>query len=339
MFQPVSEPERKQTLVLKSFAVLFIVWGHHFGTAVTSYLYSFSVPLLFFIAGMEIHDIENYGLRETVRKLGKRILAPYFLYSAVLYFLWFVLIFLSGKAAEKGYKPLKQVVGIFYSQGMGNYMDWGMHMWYFPALFLSLFLAIVILKNVKRTIPVIVLSLVIFGTGVIFSRVVSFPLPWSLNIACAVQFFIILGHYVLKIPVKRINLNEKVLSLVVLLSLGYIVQQYNIWVDLKQGVFGNILFFLSSSICSLSGFFLLSDVLKNLRVPAIIGGMFTWIFVFHLRLWTLMNVVLSKVWPGFQHQSSFYTLVISLLQIFLIVGMVAIIKQLFRLMERRDRKV
>ena len=316
-------------MTLKGFAVVFIVWGHHFGTGITHYLFSFNVPLLFFIVGLELGNYRKKSFVSEFKNVIKKILVPYFILSFVLYALWFLLIYLTGKAAEKGFSPVQEFLGIFYSQGMGQYMDWGMHMWYFPCLFIAIVLGLLTLKQIRNYTTVIVLSIVLSIVGFSSRYILNYSLPWSLDIAFIGQFFILTGYRLKNLSIKKLHFVVKLLVLTVLFTIGYVSQTNNVWIDMKQHVFGNIFLFSVSVFSSIMFYYLLSGLLTAEKIFVYIGRFFTVIFVFHLRIWTFLNIGFNMILPELNRQSAVVTLLFTGMQIAAVIIIYNILQKIY----------
>lgn len=119
---------------LKAVSIFLIVYGHNDYTSdFGEYLSSFRLPLFFIISGFVRKNKSTISFSDFIHKSTKRLLIPYFILSTALFVLWFFV----GRhyGAGKACNPLKNFLGIFYSQGGSQYMDWGIPMWFLTALF------------------------------------------------------------------------------------------------------------------------------------------------------------------------------------------------------------
>ena len=105
----------------RGLSIFLVVYGHNF-PSVEPYIYSFHVPLFFFIAGM-FHPKEiNLSV---IKRRAKMLLVPYFIWAFALYLFWLFLGRHYGASTEMDASPIKNLIGVFYSQGGPEYMDWG----------------------------------------------------------------------------------------------------------------------------------------------------------------------------------------------------------------------
>jgi len=131
----------------RGLSIFLVVYGHNF-PANEPYIYSFHVPLFFFIAG--IFHPQRVRL-DTIKKRAKMILVPYFIWAALLFLFWVIVGRNYGKSNSEDLSVLDNFMGIFYAQGGQTYMDWGIPMWFLPCIFL-LFLIFSLLQKIKKTL-------------------------------------------------------------------------------------------------------------------------------------------------------------------------------------------
>ena len=65
---------------LRGLAMFFVVWGHLFPSnkwILRKYIYSFHMPLFFFISGLTYKENANMSFKELIKKLFKRLIIPY----------------------------------------------------------------------------------------------------------------------------------------------------------------------------------------------------------------------------------------------------------------------
>jgi len=105
----------------RGLSIFLVVYGHNFPFC-EPYIYSFHVPLFFLIAGLFHPD--KVG-RDTVIRRAKMILTPYFVWSFLLFAFSWLVGRNYGDSTEMNLSVSKKFLGIFYAQGGGEYMSWG----------------------------------------------------------------------------------------------------------------------------------------------------------------------------------------------------------------------
>lgn len=168
----------------KSIAMILVVFGHVASrNLVKDWIYSFHMPLFFFISGITL-NVNHGGYREYVKKLCRKILLPYFLYSLMYW------MFNAAKVIilHKDINLIHNLLGIII-QLRGT--DFTVGVWFLPLLFLSEILVFPLLLQKKRVqIPSIMFLVVI---GFIYAIQVHKVLPWGLDVVPFSAFFIWLG--------------------------------------------------------------------------------------------------------------------------------------------------
>ncbi|GAO29189.1 acyltransferase family protein [Geofilum rubicundum] len=165
---------------LKALSIFLIVYGHNDYTSdFSEYLSSFRLPLFFILSGFVRKDKSTLDFGAFIQKLGRRLLLPYFLLSLLLYVIW---LFVGRHYGEGGtYSPVTNFIGIFYSQGGPQYMDWGIPMWFLTALFCVLLVDFFVARLQRIWQPFV--SLLVGLSGYFYFRMVGIHLPWSLDVA------------------------------------------------------------------------------------------------------------------------------------------------------------
>jgi len=120
---------------IKSIAIFLIVLGHNnYDSKAIIFFNSFSLPVFFIISGFLQGSLHS-NFMDFAKKRAERLLIPYLFFSSFLYMFWIFVGRNVGNSATHHYSVAKNFVGIFYAQGGAEYMDWGIPLWFLPALF------------------------------------------------------------------------------------------------------------------------------------------------------------------------------------------------------------
>lgn len=209
--------------VLKGLGILLVILGHSVkpdGVLATS-IYSFHMPLFFFIAGY-LYNVSKY--LDHVNKLlvhsFQRLIIPYFLVGLISY-IWEVLFF-------HWTNPIPILASFIYSTGnvVLQFPTLGPvgPLWFLTCLFCARVLFIAICKVSKEWDIALQCALVIFitGIGIIVGQYIR--LPWSFDIALAMQSVMFIGYYF-----RKFNIIER-------LNCKWIVPFFFIWAyDIHMG--------------------------------------------------------------------------------------------------------
>ena len=276
---------------VKGFTIFLVVYGHNFPFT-ERYIYSFHMPLFFMLAGF----FHPPGSIQNIKRRFNSIIVPYFCWALLLYIFWFFLGRQYGDSAHLDLSPLKNFFGIFYVQGDRPFMDWGIPLWFLPALFCTFLLLTAIQKIKNVPLKYIVLALTITA-GLSFPRITVQPLPWSIDVAMAALAFYALGFFIF--PLLR-DLSKKSGVIVFLVAgvVNLLLFSHNVKVDIYRSEYGNPMLFLLNGITGslfVLMFFKLFPVFKFLGV---IGKFSLVILALQLFALTCIKFVLAF---GFGH--------------------------------------
>jgi acyltransferase len=250
----------------RGIGVILVVFGHTFQVySVTSYVYAFHMPLFFLLSGYTF-NIQNHrqDLGRFLRRNFLRLMVPYF-GAAILSYLFY------------GYlAPILSLPEINLSTAAGGILNGnGINLpfndvlWFLPAFFFAgiIFLALgFILRGIKLAIGVLVVSFL----GLIIG--LSYHLPFGLDIAMTMQFFLYCGHFFRK--TDWLEKTKKSKARCILIALATIVvtcifSSINGRVDLMTRIYGQpIVFFIagisgSVAVLMISSFFSIEGIQYN----------------------------------------------------------------------------
>jgi fucose 4-O-acetylase-like acetyltransferase len=226
-------PKRIEYLdIARGIGILLVVLGHNDLGALSPFLhkfiYSFHIPLFFFLSGYFINT--SLPFLDFLRKRFHAILKPY-LFTIFL-------IYLASVSFEKmGFETaLGRILKSLY--GSINYIDWG-QLWFLPHLFVVSLYAFIFISVVNRLrerwvtwgilLATLVISLLFLHSFYPFSislfdkdyRV--YGLPFSLDVVLLSGFFFILGREVRQLTFERSFDNS---LLLIGAGLGLVVLNY-----------------------------------------------------------------------------------------------------------------
>lgn len=138
--------------LLKGITIFLVVLGHH-DTILTNCIYSFHMPLFFFISGIFHSNYNSY--KKLIVKKVKSLIIPYFIFASTLFIFWLVIGRKYGESAIKN-TPIKIAFnGIFIGSNIKGYssMEWGSPVWFLLCLFIVINLCYFILKlEIKKRV-------------------------------------------------------------------------------------------------------------------------------------------------------------------------------------------
>lgn len=232
------------------------------------------MPLFFFISGY-LHKVEDSTFNYIKRK--EKLIKKYFIGSGILFLFWFLIGRKFGLTALYSGNVWENILGIFYGSTnvkSGIRMDWGVQMWFIPALIMTGAFSNLILNGKK---VILVLALLI-GLNIL-----NYKLPFNLENIILILPFYILGYYV-----RNYNCNffkstfvEKS-SLILFSILGLLAYKYNGPLDMRTGAYKNILFMYFAAFSTITLLFCYFRNQEKLSVITLIGNFSLEIMIFHL---------------------------------------------------------
>lgn len=180
----------------KGIGLLLVILGHTRLPYASSLIYTFHIPLFFFLSGA-VFSGTKYGFKEFFVKKFKSLVIPYFCLGAVI-FLFFSIVY-----AVQG-EPLGA-----YTDMLFNFLrqEHFWTIWFLAGLFITEIIYYWINKLLcKYKFAVTAASVIVCVLGLLRYRLGFDGLPWNIDIALVAQFFFHLGY--------RFKLNEKLQSLV-----------------------------------------------------------------------------------------------------------------------------
>lgn len=179
--------------VARGIGLMLVVISHSCG--LNSYLINFYIPLFFVLSGYTYKGGRSYG--ENIAKKAKRLLVPYFGYSAVL-FLFYMLL---GRTAEE---MKHSAFGIFYSRfclydttlvedNVYLFTIANGAMWYLTAFFAASLLFHLIADRALSSKKFLVGCIVVLLAVTMAVAELPVLLPWSIDLAGVAALFMLSG--------------------------------------------------------------------------------------------------------------------------------------------------
>ena len=286
---------------LKGLGILFVVLGHCFPPQqqLTNYLYSFHIPLFFFISGYFFPGMKNQlRFKEYFNKRFKRLMLPYFGYGIFTYLVWLAVGRKFGVNKELAISPLKPLIGLFYGNGFDNYLVFNIAIWFLPALFSTLILYFWLFHYFNRNqVYLFSGTLALLIIGIIDSKYNNFRLPWGIDISFVAIFFIYLGHQG-KAVLSKIWRQKTYIKFglgILFLLIGYFFQRLNSGVSFNSHSYGNIFYCILAASSSILGYTVVTKVLLNNRILVFLGVNSLKILALHILSFSLISAFIKFV--------------------------------------------
>jgi fucose 4-O-acetylase-like acetyltransferase len=291
----IKAPEKRINWIdlVKGFGIVLVIYAHNFPYLET-YIYGFHMPLFFFISGL-FHPKElNITI---VKKRAKQILIPYFIWSFLLFLFWFFIGRKFGDSIDLNVSAFKNFIGIFYAQGGVEYMNWGIPMWFLPAIFLNLII-FGFVKKIKRNSYQILCVLALISFGFLIPKIFEINLIWSLDVSMVSLFFYASAFYLKDFFLKIKNQYELTILFGLLLAHIFCSIYFSQKIDMYRSNYGNEFLFLLNASIGISFWVLFFKKIKKVKILGFLGKNTIPILALHLRSLTVIKLFLLLFWSS-----------------------------------------
>ncbi|MDQ1254374.1 MAG: acyltransferase, partial [Euryarchaeota archaeon] len=173
---------------LKGFGIMLVVFAHYkLPIALDTYIFSFHMPLFFFISGF-LFNFAKYteSAKNFVKGRFSSLIIPYFAFAAFTCLFYFLLdeLYTPGVITVKFFEAdiYYTVYSILYSQT--TMISYNGPLWFLTCLFVTELLFFWLAKRYYWQRWKLVISLIVAGIiGYLYSVYVPFTLPWNADVA------------------------------------------------------------------------------------------------------------------------------------------------------------
>jgi acyltransferase len=207
---------------LKGFGIMLVVLAHHsLPIALDTYIFSFHMPLFFFISGF-LFDFGKYteSSGNFVKGRFRSLIVPYFCFAVITCIFYFLLdeLYTPGIASIKFFEN-----SIFHGishilVAFGPAISYNPPLWFLTCLFVTELLFYGLAKKYYGDPEKLVFWLIIAGViGYLYSIYLPFRIPWNVDVALAAIVFYGAGNLF-----KRLTEPESKVSFSLKLDSGFI---------------------------------------------------------------------------------------------------------------------
>ena len=224
--------------ILKGLGMIFVCWGHlDPGGFMETHIYSFHMPLFFFISGY-LFLRSNYDLKTCIRKKFQGLIKPYLIFATIS-----LVISLAMKVTT--IVDIKtNISNFFFLRGT---VGWNSPIWFLVVLFICEVAYRALYNNFRFSIVNLsILGIVIIGYVV---QKVNLVLPFGIHIVPIGMVFYHIGVLFKKLDMKEVVIKYKsiicILTLIFNILFSYVL---NIRISVYHHSYGNFLFFMIAAI-------------------------------------------------------------------------------------------
>lgn len=175
--------------IAKAIGIILVIAGHSYNDCgLINWIYSFHMPLFFFLSGLTF-TVNDRTITGFIKRKVKSLLIPYLMYSFVYIIFYFVINTFGNGTIDL----VKRILGIFISVRNSEY---SIGLWFLLILFVAEVALAIIVRAIKNTfILAIVIGSLLF-INFLYVNYIGVVLPWGVDTLGVVLFFMYLGYYV-----------------------------------------------------------------------------------------------------------------------------------------------
>jgi acyltransferase len=251
---------------LRAIGIVLVVLGHTLGISegVEKYIFSFHMPLFFFISGLVLTPIRlSQSFAEAMRHYGAD--------------------------AALGVEAWRPVIGTFYGIGVDGWLQHNAMLWFFPCLFVTHLTFRAVHERVKGWVQCVVIAGLAW-LGYLLSQVLPVRLPWGVEIALIALPFYALGQILALRDawLPRAGLSTALL-LILFTALQFTCIEINGRVDMNFISLGNPLLFYLGAVSGIGALACLITFLPPLRAFAFLADAAVIAFPLHRTLFSVFS--------------------------------------------------
>lgn len=268
--------------VLKGIGILLVALSHQ-QSPLKLYIFSFHMPLFFFISGFVYHRHRQTPLGRYVKRRAQTIAAPYFYFSLLTWPFWVLVGRRYGHDAHYQVSNFKPLLGTLYGNGHGQWMLHNIPLWFLACLFTTSVLFALIYRAGK-TNRRLALSLVLLSVlGYLDSLYMPVRLPWAFDVALTATVFYGAGFLFCALRPTGFTVGRAGGAGWLVLSLGVVAlcTWLNTRVDMNTNRYGNVFLFYLGAFGGIAGCAALAMWIGKSTVLEYLGRNSLIIFAFH----------------------------------------------------------
>lgn len=313
--------------VARGIGIILVIYGHTLGSSGHRYLiYSFHMPLFFFLSGLVFRSRSGETYKQSLMKDIKRIMIPYFIFAFASLFLWFIILPPENQTSST---ILKQFIGILYGNASHGYLAINTVLWFLPCLFITKQIFWFLSKLPKNLLAISLIGFSIIGyiSSLYFSNL---RFPYGFETALTGIVFFGMGYLWNFIPEKiNINLDRYIIFLTAIFAFLTIYfadlnwQIYGLQIDLRLNRLNNYFYFYIAAISGILATIFISKIIDKNRLLEYLGRNTMPLFIWHYFVFIYLNRLFFMIKPPqeiIDFRNEYYTFIYTTLAIIIILA-------------------
>lgn len=262
------------------------------------YIFSFHMPLFFFLSGYLYNAQKHIGWKELLQSKFKKLIIPYFLFFAILFVYWLII----GRAigdVQNLNVPISRILFEF-SYASAYLKTPFAPLWFLFTLFWVEIMFFALQKNITKKLWLFIILLVIAVLGYVYSTNASVRPPWGLDIAFVAVLLYGLGYFFrqYKLHFSSIMKYVSILIVPILIFVGWQIASKNSRIDMMSNEYGVFYLFLAGAMAGIGAMIILAKIWPA-RLLQYLGKNSLFLFVFQFAALDIGKTLIKYFWPQF----------------------------------------
>lgn len=271
----------------KGVAISFVVLGH-IASPLGAFIFAWHMPFFFFVGGFFLKT--ETGFFEFIRKNFRRTMVPFFIFGLIgLLATYIKNIVLSRQA----YDIKEGLSGIFYWMDYAHMNNYGLVLWFLPALLVAKILVTALLKYIKNYYIIGMMLLLL----VVLIIKANYIIPFGIDKGIIGSLWLFLGYLYFQNREKFLEHKNMIIAVLLIALIFLPIPQLNIALKIFSLPWYNYLY-------SLSAIILLITALKKSedyrfapkKLLTFLGANSMFIFLIHPYTNNVAYLLVEKIW-------------------------------------------
>lgn len=277
---------------MKGIGIFLVVFGHIYSEPdATQWIYSFHMPLFFFISGY-LFKRNDLSVKKSILKISRSILFSYLIFYILTYIYWLIIERHFRVSDVEWWRP---IIGLFYGTNTNSYMAHNIVLWFLPALYSVEVIFIIIYKFLKaQSLYVAIAEGVVVVLGIILINNKITYLPWGGATAFIASGFYTFGYFIKKMfPIIRMR--YIILILILSLCMWLFLPTSIIPIDMNSCVYGNWGVFILYAVVGIMFVFAFSSLVNRNKIIQMGGESSLVIMCVHGPIYRVILGIASRI--------------------------------------------